>query len=970
MKTFLEYVANDIISKYGCNLSDTAIVFPNKRAALFLNDYLAHAAGKPLWSPVYMTISELFRMHSKLTVCDDIKLICDLHKCFTKCTGIDETLDHFYGWGQVLLADFDDIDKNMAEADKVFANLKNIHELDDISYLNKEQVDVIKKFFSNFSENHNTELKKRFLNLWSHFHDIYLAFNDSLHEEGFAYEGALYRRVVTDGNIAFKHGRYIFVGFNVLQRVERKLFSILKKDGRAKFYWDFDKYYLPSKQSTDNEAGYYIAQYLNDFPNELDSADNDIYNCFSTAKEINYMASPTENIQARYIGKWLQGQHRIKDGRRTAIVLCDESLLTAVIHCLPDNLEKVNVTTGYPLSQSPFSTLVTALISLQANGCMPAQDRYRLSYVNAVLRHPYSKYISSNCSVLLKRLNETSRALSPSRAQLAIDPGTELLFCNFDKEHGHLPLVGRITLWIKNVLKHIAGNAKSNTDPFFGESLFRMYTIINRLYGLISTGNLSIDVVTLQRLVKQVVSATSIPFHGEPAVGLQIMGVLETRNLDFEHLLILSCNEGNMPKGVNDTSFIPYNLRKAYGLTTVDHKVAIYSYYFYRLLQRASDITIMYNNSTNNGNVNETSRFMQQIMVESGHHIIKKTLLSGHAPAFANPQPVCKGDSVMQRLLERFDIDRNPSKAKKPLLTPSAINKYMRCQLQFYYNYVCNIKESDENDGKLDGRIFGNIFHSAAQTLYGQLAASGKAVKAGDFESMLNSDIVVRAVDDAFRKEYFMMDGKCKKQIEYNGFQLINREVIITYLQRLLEIDKRQAPIYIVGTETDVVCDFRVEAGSFSFNTYLGGRVDRIDMVVNNGTEHLRVVDYKTGSGTIKSLKNLEAVFDLSKMKEHSDYYLQALLYSVIVHGSQDINPQSKPVSPALLFIQHAVGDKYSPTLCFDKEPINDISVFKERFFAFLGNVVNEIFNPQYKFTPTADDNICKTCPYKLLCSV
>ena len=244
MKAFLKYVARDILEKYGNNLSDIAVVFPNKRAALFLNESLARLTDHPIWSPSYITISDLFRKHSTLKVGDPIKLVCDLHKTFVACTGIDETLDHFYGWGQLLITYFDDIDKNMAEAEKLFANLSNIHELDDISYLTEEQKTLIKKFFSNFNDDHNSELKKRFLQLWSHFLDIYKQFNMRLEEQGLAYEGALYRKVVNDENIKFQHKKYLFVGFNMMQVVERKLCDRLMKEGKAHFYWDYDDYYM------------------------------------------------------------------------------------------------------------------------------------------------------------------------------------------------------------------------------------------------------------------------------------------------------------------------------------------------------------------------------------------------------------------------------------------------------------------------------------------------------------------------------------------------------------------------------------------------------------------------------------------------------------------------------------------------------------------------------------------------------
>ena len=238
MKSFLESVAEDLLKRYGTDLSRVAVVFPNKRASLFLNDALARQAGKPIWSPSYITISELFRSHSQLKVADPILLVCELHKCFTACTGIDETLDHFYGWGQLLLADFDDLDKNMAPADKVFANLRDIHELDDVSYLTEEQREMIRRFFSNFTDDHNSELKQRFLRLWSHIGDIYRNYNERLASQQLCYEGALYRQVATNEHLEFDYDAYVFIGFNLLQQVEQVLFRRLEQEGKAVFYQD------------------------------------------------------------------------------------------------------------------------------------------------------------------------------------------------------------------------------------------------------------------------------------------------------------------------------------------------------------------------------------------------------------------------------------------------------------------------------------------------------------------------------------------------------------------------------------------------------------------------------------------------------------------------------------------------------------------------------------------------------------
>ena len=902
MKSFLAYVAEDIIQKYGTDLSRTAVVFPNKRASLFLNEHLARLTnGKPLWSPAYITISELFRQQSPLTVADPIKLVCDLHKSFCLHTGSDETLDKFYGWGQLLISDFDDIDKNMADAERVFANLRDIHELDDLSYLTDEQRQLLKHFFSHFTEEHETELKQRFLRLWSHFTDIYHDFNERLAQQGLAYEGALYRSVVTNNQETItnnSYDRYLFVGFNLLQKVEQQLFSQLQKEGKARFYWDFDDYYMQQ-----HEAGRFIASYLSYFPNELDSQREDIYKNFQQPKDITYLAAPTEHIQARYVSKWLRDQQRYKDGRRTAIVLCNEQLLPTVIHCLPDEVEKVNITTGYPLSQTPVASFIQRYYDMVLGG-----NSTRL--VRLFHRHPYARFV---------------------------EDGQPLL----------------------TMLRAIAQGAKEEiTDPLFQESLFRAYTLVNRLNALVESGDLQVSDTTLQRLVNQLIQQTTIPFHGEPAEGLQVMGVLETRNLDFEHVLLLSCNEGNMPKGVNDSSFIPHSIRQAYELTTVENKVSIYAYYFHRLLQRAKDVTILWNNATEDGQRGEMSRFMLQLLVESRQHITQHTLQSGKSIARYTPAPIEKTPHVLDLLNQQFI-------GPDALLSPSAINKYMRCQLQFYYRYIAGIKEPDEpaDEQELDNRIFGNIFHQAADTLYHQLP---KHVTREALDQLLKSKIAIgKAVDDAFHEEL--------PHALIGGLHLINREVIIRYLRQLIEIDKALAPFDILGLECDVYRELAVSDGQSagSLQLRLGGRIDRLDQMSDG---RIRVVDYKTSSKKIKYLNSVEDIFDPAKIHDHSDYYLQTFTYADIVsrqqadilHLPSDVTHHA--VSPALLFIQHASAKDYDPTLCFGKVKILDIREHSDRFCELLENKVNEIFMKNIPFTPTTDLKICQTCPYLQMC--
>ena len=884
MKTFLEHVADDIITKLGSNLSDVAVVFPNKRAALFLNEYLARKAGKPVWSPHYITISELFRLQSQTTVADNIKLICDLHKSFVGITGIDETLDHFFSWGQLLLSDFDDLDKNMGDAKQVFANISNLHELDDIKYLSDNQKETIRKFFSTFNEEHETELRQKFLQLWSRFADIYNDFRERLKQQNIAYEGMLYREVADKEQLSMPFRKYIFVGFNMLQKVEQTLFKKLQKEGKAMFYWDFDTYYLKGN----NEAGHFIKDYLGKFPNELDITNAEIYDNLEKEKEITYISAHTEDIQARYINEWIRQNNRDKDGRRTAIVMCDEKLLTTVIHCLPETVNDVNITSGYPLK---YTTVGTKIIQGIRN---------------------------NSVKDLIKKL---------------LDSREEL----------------------------VSGEENSVNRQLDAEALFRAYSLLNRIDSLIDAGDLDVSQATMQRLLSQLVGATTIPFHGEPVKGIQIMGVLETRNIDFDHVLLLSCNEGNMPKGLNDSSFIPHSIRKAFELTTVEHKTSIYSYYFHRLIQRAKDVTILYNNSTEDGNTGEMSRFMLQLLIESRHKIGQFSLLAGQNQQLALPSAIEKDEEILRLLNEKTSI------------YPTSINRYLRCPLQFYYRDIRGLDElEDDEEGAIDNRAFGNIFHKASELMYKDLAqrVNHEAFSASDLNVFdEHPELIELAVDQAIREELF--DGT-PTMPQLNGMQTINREVIIHYLHRLIDIDKQLAPFSILGTEKNVSSKTIIRTSDGEREITIGGFIDRLDQVTDptTGETRIRVVDYKTGSrALIKRVNDIEEVFNPEMIREkHTDYYLQTMLYATMVRNSREYNPDELPVSPALLFIQHATGDDYDPTLAIGKEKITDIRNLEAEFKTGISRVLSEIFEPHAAFNPTEDRKNCSTCPFYQLC--
>ena len=1020
-KTFLEYVAEDIIGKYGTDLSRIAVVFPNKRAALFLNEHLARLAGQPVWSPAYITISDLFRQHTDLKTADPIKLICDIHKSFTKCTGIDETLDHFYGWGQLLLADFDDIDKNMADADSIFCNLKDIHELDDISYLDNEQKEMLARFFANFSDDIDSELKKRFLSLWSHFGDIYHDYNRRLTEQGIGYEGAIYRKVASEHTLHLKYDKYLFVGFNLLQKVERLLFSRLMKEGKAKFYWDFDEYYMPSPSPLPSGGalvgGYGIpaiptqptcsvgalpggalvssaptnlttspSQHLNlaDFPNELDNTNPDIYANMRRPKRIRFISSPTENAQARFAANWLLENHRYRAGRKTAIVMCDESILLPIMHSLPPEADKVNITSGFPLAMTPVASLVMLLFDLYTLGLRKKGTALNPHYLKKLMAHPYARHLQE---VHLKGVHLSQVHQKEVHQEEVHQKSAALL------HH------------IATLIKQVGIATKPEGDPLTQESVFRMYTILNRLATLADSGDLLVDNTTLRRLVSQLVSSSSIPFHGEPVVGVQIMGVLETRNIDFDHLLLLSCNEGNMPKGINDSSFIPYTIRKAHHLTTIDNKVALYSYYFHRLLQRARDITIAYNNSTDNGHTGEMSRFMLQLLVESGQKINHYCLTAKNHPTPLMPKPIQKDETVLSKLQQ---ISR---------LSPSALNTYIRCPLAFYYQYIAHIQEPHPDPETIDNRLFGNIFHRAAYLIYKDITDRSPLIEKAHIQAYLsNRTLLANVVDRAFQAE------QCTAN---NGLQIINREVIIQYITKLLKIDQQLCPFSILAMEeeakvytslsftipsegalvggygipaipTQPTCSVgalkggalvssaprtsaprtnapRTSAPTKQYNLTIGGIIDRLDILTDKqtGKPRIRVVDYKTGNQPSSPIKNIDEIFDPNNIRsKHSNYYLQAILYSLIVSRSKRWNPANHPVSPALLFIKQAPAAHYDPTLLIDKHPISDVTVYEEEFLTKLKHTLADIYSPDTPFTPTDDRKKCELCPYRMLCGL
>lgn len=970
METFLQLVAHDLHSKIGDDLSRTAIVFPNKRAGLFFNEYLAAESDKPIWSPAYVNISELFRQLSTLKPGDPIRMVCELYKVFCEETHSEEPLDDFYFWGELLISDFDDVDKNLVDADRLFTNLQDLKNImDNYDFLDKEQEEAIQQFFQNFSIEKRTQLKEKFISLWNKLGDIYRHYRTNLTHLGIAYEGMMYRNVIEQLDADRLHyDRYVFVGFNVLNKVETEFFLRLQNAGKAMFYWDYDIFYtrLPHEQKPPyvHEAGEFILRNLKVFPNELPES---AFDTLRKPKQIHFISAPTENAQARYIPEWIRGIKNYKlqttnhkeegwetSEKENAVVLCNEALLLPVLHSIPSEVKNVNITMGFPLAQTPVYSYINALLEMQTTGYRTDTGRYTYESVLSVLKHSYTRQLSPFAEDLEEQLTRDNR-FYPLPSELKKDDFLEQVFT---PQNG----IASLCRYITDLLREVAviyrqeKDAEDIFNQLYRESLFKSYTLVNRLLNLIETDGLSLQMDTFKRLLNRLLTSTNIPFHGEPAIGMQVMGVLETRNLDFRNLIMLSLNEGQLPKANGDSSFIPYNLRKAFGMTTIEHKNSVYAYYFYRLIQRAENITLLYNTASDGLNRGEMSRFMLQFLIESPHDISRKYLEAGQSPQHSRDIQIKKTSEVLKRMYDSYDVRRHP----KAFFSPSALNEYLDCRLKFYYHRVAGLKTPDEVSAEIDSALFGTIFHRSSELVYNDLITNGKEIRKEDLEQLLRNDVKLQSyVDCAFKEKFFHVSEE--EQPEYNGTQLIHSKVITSYLRQLLRNDLQYAPFCMEGMEQEIRETMEVDTPLGKLPLQIGGTIDRLD----SKNDTLRIVDYKTG-GTPKTPESIEQLFIPAEGRPN--YIFQTFLYACIMCRKQPLK-----VAPSLLYIHRAASESYSPVIEMGaprqpKIPVNNFAFFEDDFRDRLKALLQEIYNPDEPFTQTKDSKKCEYCDYRKLC--
>lgn len=983
MVPFLKIVAEDLYRRFGGHFEDIAVVFPNKRASLFFSEYLlAINGGKPMWSPRYMTIGELFQQNSRLTVGDSILLVSKLYKEYVRPMRPDESaeeyeksvesLDSFYYWGEMLLHDFDDIDKHLADPKQLFSNIRELRELGNAKEtLSKEQRDSIARFFKNFNPEEESSIKENFIGVWERLFTIYTRFKESLRRENLAYEGMLYRDVIENSDdIKLPHDKYVFIGFNALNDVETRLFDVIEKRGKTLFYWDYDKFYTTN---THHEAGHFMRRNLERFPNALDKHN---FDNLSKEKSVTVVETSSESIEARYLSTWLDSNITANE-IETAIVLCDETMLEAVLHTIPPTangrpLENMNVTMGFPMSHTPVFTFIKLIVEAHTRGWNEKKGTHTLASASELLNHPYVMRCSEECAALRETLIK-ERRFFPTVDELSADQFLGMLFRHTADNREWFENLASIIKCIANSYKAADRESMELYEKLFCEAIYKAYTQVQRMVSLIDSGDLNMKQQTLCRLLLRMLSFQSLPFHGEPVVGLQVMGLLETRNLDFKNVILLGMNEGNLPKRSMENSYVPYNLRRAFGLTLSEHRDSIYAYYFYRLLQRAENVTLVYNSAPEGKSRGECSRYILQLLGSNLYNIRHVALSSHQGNDSIKAGEIKKNDVVIDRLCDRFGLEENK---KVREISPSAIAGYMRCGVSFFYKYVLGIRKTDELSEDVENMDFGNIFHEAADSLYRQLAsqAGGYITKNALEYYVKNEALLYRFIDAAFTKVFFN-----NSKTEYNGEQYINRGVLYRFLLRLLKMDMEYAPFTYIGGERVINMPYTIDCKDRKLTVALGGKIDRVD--IKDAT--INIVDYKTGRSKRETKTSLENIFE--NQTQTAAYRLQAFLYSIILDellkgnrtvGNKDfawideIKKQgARKISPSLLYL-HDPENSSRENFVVDvlNEPVKNICTIKEEYMTRLKSVLEEIFDVDKPFVPASNEKSCENCDYRKIC--
>lgn len=970
MVPFLYKVAKRFHTQYGDELYRYTFVLPNRRAGIFLQKYLAEIAGKPVFSPAMLTIQELFVSLSSYQPADRVEMLVMLYRHFGKISGSKESFDDFLYWGDMLLNDFDEVDKYLADAKQLFRNVHDFRSLDDdMTHLSTDQVEAIRRFWTNFMPTEGSEAKQRFHETWKILYALYVSFRSELMEKGRAYEGMIYREVAertkTGNEKEWPAGHFIFVGLNALTPAEKMLMDHLKNQHKADFYWDYDS---PLVRDPQNRASFCVQENLTRYPSLFTLPESDEKTDKTTIEVIGVPSGVGQAKHVTHILSRLIGSKAIPDpgeAINTAIVLPDESLLLPVLYSIPPEIGKINVTMGYGLSHSSIASLVEHVALLQHNlRSWNGETAFYHRYVKALLNHPLVNGAASAEVESLKEHILTHNRIVVPLSEIPRHPLLSLIFTPVTGWEEAGDYLHRIFIYIYQFLtseknaentigeKNMSGK-HDETKPgdnihsadIEQEFIVQYYKTVTQLQDRLK-GAGSMAVETWFSLLKKLSRSISVSFSGEPLMGLQVMGVLETRAIDFENLIILSMNEGVFPLGNSSSSFIPYTLRKGFGLPTHEYRDGTYAYHFYRMISRAKQVYMLYDTRTEEMQTGEVSRYFYQLkyLYHPLFEISERVLTYDVYAPEIGPVLVTKTAEVMRKLDDFLG-------GKEKYLSASLINNYIDCPLKFYFTAVEGLREETEVQESVESDVFGSIFHRLMEIIYNRY--KDKVVTPDALESITRDEAYLTdMLEKAFARYYFMDEDNPRP---LQGQHYLIGEILRSYVKQTLKMDKQFTPFRYIGSEYRFRTIYRADE---RLNVNFKGSIDRIDRV----GELVRIVDYKTGAGPT-SFREITDLFDSSK-NNRPYQILQVFVYGLFYLLE---NPGVR-ITPAVYYLRSVFKD-FNPSIFFGKHPIDDISVYMEEFSEMFRSLLKEIFDPAVPFIQTPNSKNCEWCAFKSLCN-
>lgn len=954
MESFLKKLSLHIFEHYREKTGDICVVLPNRRAGLFLKKYLAGHIDRPVWAPGIFSIDDFFIQLSGLRQIDPVGILFvfyDVYQFIEKEKA--QPFEEFLSWANVLLQDFNTIDLHLTNPRILF------------SYLTEAK--AIEKW--NLGERPLTKFEKEYLRFYNSLFQYYSELKKVLLERKEAYQGLIYREL--EENISkvagtLKWEKIIFAGFNALTVVEEKIIDFFRKSGIADLLWDADEYYLIDKSQ---EAGLFLREYFKKFKKgEIKWIGKD----FLGKKEIRIFGIPKNVGQARLAGQILYDWSK-KDTKfeNTALVMCDETLFLPVLNSLPSAINDFNVTMGYPLKNTNLFQLFSFVFSLYENagrfGKLEKSGKKGFYYpdILKILRHNYVQLFFVP-DELVEEINNSNRVFYTSeqiidmvRFKIEKMPDiVEILFSGTTPPP--LQVVEKFEKIITVLRDHfIEKNSGKNGKHIIDlEYLYHFAKIIARLKSFISNNNYVKTIKTLRRIFNSIIRYLKVPFYGEPLRGLQIMGMLETRNLDFDRLILLSANEDILPSSGIGNSFIPYDIRKEFGLPTIKEKNAVFAYHFYRLLQKACDVNIIFSTEADKFGGCEKSRFISQLQYElplyNPEIKISEETINMPPPVTVSEKTIVikKSPAICDKLLKKAESG----------FSPSILNIYRRCPLQFYFQGIAGLDETEDVEENIDFRTMGNIVHETLENLYmPYIGTKLKAEYFGEMQKNMDSEIRI-----SFNNKY--RDGA----FNY-GKNLLIFEVVRIFVKRFLNIetefikgaDEKGDEIIIRELEGKYNTFLKIANGENEIRIKLKGIIDRVDEYAGR----TRIIDYKTGNVDASKELRFSDMDDL--MSNHNlDKAFQLLMYSWLYwKNKQDANPlytagiiSFRRLSEKLMEVKHKTLENKQG------KPGVDLNILKNFEFILI-ELLTEIFDKSVPFRQTDNIEICGRCIFSGICN-